>query len=61
MGTAADAIYDQLECDDEECAQVILTNPTGDTLLVQDEDQEEDNWVKEMIVSIVLLKQEKKQ
>jgi hypothetical protein len=59
LETAVDALYDDLEVDDDGRIVVELENPDGETLICQDDEGQEESWLKEMVVSVVLVKQEK--
>lgn len=37
--------------------QVILTDPEGNTLLCEDEEDREDEWLKDLVVSVRILEQ----
>ena len=59
LETAVDALHDDLEPDDDGMLFVELENPNGETLICQDDEGKEDSWLREMVVSVVLVKQEK--
>lgn len=54
--SAVDQLHEML-LGENDIASVTLTNPAGGTLLCQDD--EEEDWVKKMIVSVVIVSQEK--
>lgn len=58
--SAAEAIYDTLEASDN-CTVIELVNPKGEILICRDDEEEGEEWLKEMIVSIVLIKQEREE
>jgi hypothetical protein len=59
LETAVEVLYGDLEVDDDDRLVIELKNPDGETLLCQDDEDREEDWIKEMVVSVVLVKQEK--
>ncbi len=59
LETAVGVLYSDLESDDDGRAYIELVDPDGNTLFCEDDEGKEEDWVKEMVVSVVLLKQEK--
>ena len=53
LDAAVRRLYDALagEVDDGEPARVVLTSADGDTLLCEDDDEREEDWLKDMAVS----------
>lgn len=56
--SAIEQIYDILS-EKTGVGAVTLTNPGGATLLCEDDEEREDDWVREMIVSAVIISQER--
>jgi len=54
LDTAIDLVLDSMLGDDQRL-KVVLTNPNGDTLEVEDEEDRGELWLRDMIVSLRLL------
>lgn len=59
MESALDSAYDSLIPEDGEVAEVTLTKPDGSTMLCVDDEDEGVDWLKDKIVSIAVIKQER--